>query len=364
MSAHENPVQDTRSSKRRAPAAHSQQFPTAKKRVVLGDLTNSLNLGSFRDSDLGPNKPKCTLKWKEEEEEEEEDQEPRAAEIAVSSMVQPPNCSYSNSIYKHLRAQEMEVNRRPLPGYMESVQNDVAPYMREILLDWLAEVAEEYKIVPDTLYLTVSYLDRFLSYRAVSRKKIQLLGVSCMLIASKYEEISPPHIEDFCYVTDNTYTMEEVVDMERDVLEFLNFEMGTPTTKTFLRIFTRVAEENGKSLNLQLELLGCYLAELSLLDYRCVSFLPSVLAASAVFLSRFTIDPEMHPWSLALQCYSGYRPSDLKECVLAIHDLQLNRKGSSLHAVREKYRKSKYMCISKLTPPSEIPACYFEAING
>lgn len=106
MGAHENPVQDTRSSKRRASAAHSQQLPTAKKRVVLGDLTNSLNLGSFRDSDLGPNKPKCTLKWKEEE----EDQEPPAAEIAVSSIVHPPNCSYSNSIYKHLRAQEVQLS--------------------------------------------------------------------------------------------------------------------------------------------------------------------------------------------------------------------------------------------------------------
>ncbi|XP_062177749.1 cyclin-A3-4-like [Alnus glutinosa] len=362
MGAHENTVQATRSSKKRASAVLSQQLSTAKKRVVLGDLTNSLNLGSLRDSDFGPNKPKCTLKWKEEE--EEEDQEPSEEETAVSSMVHPLKCAYSNSIYKHLQAQEMEVSRRPLPGYMESVQNDVAPYMREILLDWLVEVAEEYKLVPDTLYLTASYIDRFLSYRAVGKNKIQLLGVSCMLIASKYEEISPPHVEDFCYMTDNTYTMEEVVDMERHVLKFLNFEMGTPTTKTFLRIFTRVAEENGKSLKLQFELLGCYLAELSLLDYRCVPFLPSVLAASAIFLSRFTIEPEMHPWSLALQCYSGYRPSDLKECVLAIHDLQLNRKESSLQAVREKYRKHKYMCVSTLTSPSEIPAYYFEAING
>jgi hypothetical protein len=128
MGAHENPVQATRSSKRRASAAHSQQLPTAKKRVVLGDLTNSLNLGSFRDSDFGPNKPKCTLKWKEEEEEEEEEdddddddeeeeeeeedqeQEPPAAEIAVSSMVHAPKCGYSNSIYKHLRAQEVQLS--------------------------------------------------------------------------------------------------------------------------------------------------------------------------------------------------------------------------------------------------------------
>lgn len=108
MGAHENPLQATRTSKRRASAAHSQQLPTAKKRVVLGDLTNSLNLGSFRDSDFGSNKPKCTLKWQEEE--EEEDQEPPAADIAVSSMVHAPKCGYSNSIYKHLRAQEVQLS--------------------------------------------------------------------------------------------------------------------------------------------------------------------------------------------------------------------------------------------------------------
>ncbi|GMY25193.1 cyclin-A3-1-like isoform X1 [Fagus crenata] len=129
--------------------------------------------------------------------------------------------------------------------------------------------------------------------------------------------------------------------MERDALNFLNFEISNPTTKNFLKIYTRAAQEICKSSNLQFELLGCYLAELSLLDYGCVRFLPSVVAASAIFLTIFTIQPEMHPWTLALQCCSGYRSSDLKECVLAIHDLQLNRKGSSLQAVREKYMQHK-----------------------
>lgn len=78
----------------------------------------------------------------------------------------------------------MEVNRRPVPNYMEKVQNDVSPNMRAILVDWLVEVSEEYKLVSDTLYLTVSYVDRVLSSFAISRSKLQLVGVSCMLIAS------------------------------------------------------------------------------------------------------------------------------------------------------------------------------------
>lgn len=67
---------------------------------------------------------------------------------------------------------------------MEKVQTDITIGMREILVDWLVEVADEYKLISDTLYLAVSYIDRYLSSHALSRNKLQLLGVSCMLIAS------------------------------------------------------------------------------------------------------------------------------------------------------------------------------------
>lgn len=78
----------------------------------------------------------------------------------------------------------MEPKRRPLANFIETVQKDVTANMRGILVDWLVEVAEEYKLVSDTFYLTVSYIDRFLSSNAINRQRLQLLGVSCMLIAS------------------------------------------------------------------------------------------------------------------------------------------------------------------------------------
>lgn len=78
----------------------------------------------------------------------------------------------------------MEPKRRPLANYIETVQKDVTANMRGILVDWLVEVAEEYKLVSDTLFLTISYIDRFLSFNSINRQKLQLLGVSSMLIAS------------------------------------------------------------------------------------------------------------------------------------------------------------------------------------
>ncbi|KAJ8538130.1 hypothetical protein K7X08_014670 [Anisodus acutangulus] len=327
----------TRLAKKRAMA--SQQWPS-KKRLVLGDISN---VGSKFKRKV---KRAVTIKTVEEDKEWNVDD--------------PHMCNaYVSDIYHYLRKMEIEEKRRPLPDYLEKFQKDVSANMRGILVDWLVEVAEEYKLLSDTLYLTVSYLDRFLSMNAITRQKLQLLGVSSMLIAAKYEEISPPHAEDFCYITDNTYTKEEVMKMEADVLKSLKFEMGNPTVKTFLRRITGVAQEDNKTPNLQLEFLGYYLSELSILDYSCVKFLPSLVAASVIFLSRFTLQPNEHPWSLSLQQYSGYKASDLKECVLILHDLQLSRRGGSLVAARDKYKQHKFKCVSMLISYVEIPASFF-----
>ncbi|XP_060173383.1 putative cyclin-A3-1 [Lycium barbarum] len=342
MAGQENCVRVTRLAKKRAAEAMVQylQQPN-KKRVVLAEIQNQIK----------PKTKQITTKRKVKRFVNEKDKE----------FDDPQMCSaYVSDIYGYLHHMEIENKRRPLPDYLEKIQKDVTANMRGVLVDWLVEVAEEYKLLVDTLYLTVSYIDRFLSVNVIPRQRLQLLGVSAMLIAAKYEEISPPNVEDFCYITDNTFTKKEVVKMEADVLQSLKFEMGNPTTKTFVRRFTRVAQEDYKKAGLQLEFLGYYLAELSLLDYSCVKFLPSLVAAAVIFLSRFTLQPKSHPWSLALQSCSGYKAADLKECVLIIHDLQLSKRGSTLAAVRDKYKLHKFKCVSTLSSPLEIPDSFFE----
>lgn len=102
------------------------------------------------------------------------------------------------------------MKNRPLVDYMFK-QRDINHSMRAILVDWLVEVAEEYRLHPRTLYLSVAYIDRFLSEMSVQRGKLQLVGVTCMLLASKYEEIYPPAVDEFVYITDNTYKREQVL---------------------------------------------------------------------------------------------------------------------------------------------------------
>ncbi|CAN6220111.1 unnamed protein product [Urochloa humidicola] len=262
----------------------------------------------------------------------------------------PQMCaSYVVEIYSNLMASELM--RRPSPNYMDGLQRDITKGMRGILIDWLVEVSEEYKLVPDTLYLTVYLIDRFLSRNYIERQRLQLLGITSMLVASKYEEICAPRVEEFCFITDNTYTKAEVLKMECLVLNDLGFHLSVPTTKTFLRRFLRAAQASRKTPSITLGFVANYLAELTLVDYGFLKFLPSVVAASAVFLARWTLDQSDVPWNQTLEHYTSYKSSDIQLCVCALWELQHNTSNCPLNAVREKYRHQKFECVANLTSP-------------
>ncbi|PSS01164.1 Cyclin-A2-2 like [Actinidia chinensis var. chinensis] len=269
----------------------------------------------------------------------------------------PLMCSlYAPDIYGNFHV--MEFDRRPSFIYMEMLQGEITPNMRGILIDWLVEVSDKYCMVPDTLYLTVNLIDRFLSQNHIEKQRLQLLGVTCMLLASKYEEICAPRVEEFCIITDNTYTREEVLKMESQVLNFLGFQLSVPTTKKFLRRSIQVAQVSCKVPCVELEFLANYLAELTLVEYSFLKFLPSVIAASAVFLARWTLNQSDHPWNPTLEHYTSYMISDLKGAVLALQELQLNTKGCSLNAVREKYSLPKFKCVANLSSPKPVESVF------
>ncbi|NP_001146465.1 Cyclin-A3-1 [Zea mays] len=357
----------TRAAAKRSAVVTAVAVAAKRKRVALSQLPTLPNavLGAHDDDDDKPVRKQRLLPAAKPKPKPKAAPAPAAPAAADDTDDDIQLCKpYASDIYSYLRSMESQAKRRLAVDYIAAVQIDVTPNMRGILIDWLVEVAEEYKLVSDTLYLTVSYIDRFLSAKVLNRQKLQLLGVSAMLIASKYEEISPPNVEDFCYITDNTYTKQEVVKMESDILNVLKFEVGSPTAKTFLRMFIRSAQEDNKKYpSLQLEFLGSYLSELSLLDYGLIRSLPSLVAASAVFVARLTLDPHTHPWSKKVQTLTGYKPSELKDCVAAIHNLQLNRTCQSMVAIREKYRQHRFKGVSALLPPVEIPASYFNTLK-
>lgn len=124
---------------------------------------------------------------------------------------QDPLCAtaYVQDMYHHFRGKEANTSVRPV--YMEN-QPHINERMRSILVDWLVEVHLKFKLVPETLYLTINVIDRYLERKEVSRPKLQLVGVTSLLIASKYEEIYAPELRDLVYICDRAYSRTEVGD--------------------------------------------------------------------------------------------------------------------------------------------------------
>ncbi|MBN3277226.1 CCNA2 protein, partial [Polyodon spathula] len=251
------------------------------------------------------------------------------AEEKVSTVKVP---DYSLDIHKYLR--EMEVKSRPKAGYMKK-QPDITNSMRAILVDWLVEVGEEYKLQNETLYLAVNYIDRFLSSMSVLRGKLQLVGTAAMLLASKFEEIYPPDVAEFVYITDDTYTKKQVLRMEHLILKVLSFDLAAPTINQFLTQYFLYRQANSK-----VESLSMFLGELSMVDSDpFLKYLPSITAAAAFVLANFTITGATWPESLVE--LTGYTLENLEPCIMDLYQTYLSAPQHGQQSVREKYKGEK-----------------------
>ena len=122
---------------------------------------------------------------------------------------------YAPAILRQLLVEE---EKSMVPYDYLKRQPEVSEKMRAILVEWLVEVHYKFKMLPETLYITVNIIDRFLEKTVVTRKELQVIGIAALLIASKYEEIYPPQIKDYIRVTDKTLTREEILAMEYRML--------------------------------------------------------------------------------------------------------------------------------------------------
>ncbi|NXG23698.1 CCNA2 protein, partial [Grallaria varia] len=252
---------------------------------------------------------------------------------------------YIGEIHTYLR--EMEVKCKPKIGYMRK-QPDITNNMRAILVDWLVEVGEEYKLQNETLHLAVNYIDRFLSSMSVLRGKLQLVGTAAMLLASKFEEIYPPEVAEFVYITDDTYTKKQVLRMEHLILKVLSFDLAAPTINQFLTQYFLHHQTDAK-----VESLSMYLGELSLIDADpYLKYLPSVIAAAAFLLADYTLTGQTWPESLCK--VTGYTLEDIKPCLMDLHNTYLKAAQHTQQSIREKYKSTKYHEVSLIDPPETL----------
>ncbi|KAJ6445609.1 G2/M-specific cyclin NimE [Purpureocillium lavendulum] len=212
---------------------------------------------------------------------------------------------YANEIFEYLH--DLEVTSIPNPQYM-SHQDDLEWRTRGILVDWLIEVHTRFHLLPETLFLAVNIIDRFLSEKVVELDKLQLVGITAMFIASKYEEVLSPHVENFKRITDDGFSEAEILEAERFLLSTLNYDLSYPNPMNFLR---RVSKAD--NYDIQSRTIGKYLMEISLLDHRFMGYRPSHCAAAAMYLARLMLD--RGEWDKTLAHYAGYDEEEIEPVV-------------------------------------------------
>lgn len=244
---------------------------------------------------------------------------------------------YAKEIFDYLKQRE---EKFVLSNYM-SLQPNLNPGMRAILVDWLVEVQENFELNHETLYLAVKMTDHFLAISPVARETLQLIGSTTMLIASKFEERSPPCVDDFMYICDDAYKREEIIAMETSILQALGFDISIPIPYRFLRRYAKCAGVGMDTLTL-----ARYICELSLHEAELLPLRGSLLAAACLLVALVTKD--LGGWSPMLEYHSGYSVDEVAPVARSLQAMLLGPPDSRLKAVRSKYAHKVFFQVASL----------------
>ncbi|CAI5527344.1 unnamed protein product [Closterium sp. Naga37s-1] len=287
--------------------------------------------------------------------------------------------TYVADIYNFYRRTEAE--GMVAPDYMNR-QSDINGTMRAILIDWLIEVHLKFKLMPETLFLAISVIDRYLAVTPVPRRNLQLVGITAMLIASKYEEIWAPEVGDFVYICDSAYTRQDVLKMEKDMLNTLQFKLTIPTTYVFAARFLKAATAAANApatagagadmavtvgADTRVHALAWFLLELTLPEHSMIKFSPSQLAAASVYAALLTAHQANKTatgagsagagevWGPGMAWLTGYDEATLWPCVEQLVALHGKAGTGNLAAVHKKYSRKQFEEVANIPAVPHLP---------
>lgn len=314
-------------------------------RNALGDIGNKITIGQ---QIVGLKNEKMVVEQERITEENNEMNESSIMEVSNCEVIDIDEhdtentqlvAEYVKDIYGYLASVEKQF--RISPDFLE--KKIVTSKMRSVLIDWLIQVHLKFHLLQETMYLCVQIIDAYLMAVDVPKMQLQLVGVTAMFVASKYEEMYVPAIDDFVYMTDNTYTKAEIRTMEISILKQLDFMFCKPFPLHFLRRFSKAGQADPKQ-----HTLAKYFMELSL---HCAEFSPldpSYLAACSLCLSFKLLKGT--EWNRTMEFYSTYKLEDLYSGMHKLAKLVLKSSDADYRyrAATNKYGTSKFLRISLL----------------
>jgi hypothetical protein len=187
---------------------------------------------------------------------------------------------YINDILKNLIDEEKAILFEINPNYFNR-QKEINQSMRGILIDWIIDVVNNFNYKDETLYTTIYIIDNYLSKKIIERKNFQLLGITSLLIASKLNEIYIRKIEDYSFITNNSYSLDDIKHMEEEIAKTLNYNFLVPSCLSFYEI---ISKKFGISEDINKYNFGLFLMQTFLMDFHSLYFSYSNIAISSLFL--------------------------------------------------------------------------------
>lgn len=244
---------------------------------------------------------------------------------------------YIDEIIAYMRS--LELKTAPNANYL-ATQKELDWGSRTMLVDWMVEIHYKLKLLPETLFIAINSVDRFLSLRVVSLAKLQLVGIAALLISSKFEEVISPSISNFVYLSDNSFDAKEILKAERYMLHVLDYCIWYPSPMTFLR---RVSKAD--NYDIQSRTLAKYLMEVIPMVQELLGCAPSLMAASSIWLARKMLG--RGAWNANLAHYSGYTQLEVLPVARRLVEfLGSPALSAKYEAVRNKYASKKFMKAS------------------
>ena len=247
---------------------------------------------------------------------------------------QIPSEYFNNFLDTYCR-EEKTLEFKIIPDFMEN-QAEINNRMRAIVVNWMIEVHDRFKLLHDTLFLSVIIFDRYMSIiNNIKKERLQLIGVTSLLIACKYEEIFSPEIRDFVCILDRTFEKEDLMEQENLMLKILKFEVTFPTSLRYFEILRVELGIEEKYYNY-----GNYLLELCLIDCRFSRYMQAVIATTVCFfLLKIYYRISFRQF---MGKYIKVKENEIKECLIDICFLIDNIDNSIYPAVNKKYKKIAY----------------------
>ena len=252
------------------------------------------------------------------------------------------NGDYINESYNNLLQEEYTMKIKPMYGYMTS-QSDINIKMRAILVDWLIEMHEKFNFKSQTLYQTIWLIDTYLSLKYIKRSDFQLLGLGCMYISCKFNEVFYPILKDCIEISDGAYTKDDLLNIEKDILKTINYNVLPPSKEDFYNIIAKAFEFGEKQYYL-----GKFFMENSLIDYNMIKYPSSVIAVacSYIVMKFFKIENYKKLYSTRI-IYDKCPQKIIKDSARELCFLVKNLNNSEFKAIKKKYSSDKFYNVAQ-----------------